>query len=160
MVSVVRVVAGKALALVEVSSGRALLFSVSVADSFFEVEAGTEVVGTRAGIEIVLESLLVGRLVGAVNDDTKEEINDPFVWTGSGVSVAKVGRFDKMLDKIGTISVGVVLLIGRPVGKTNCKLEVIPDTIGTVTISISEKKQGKINITKNSPYHLPRPKFQ
>lgn len=155
-----RVVAGKALALVEVSSGRALLFSVSVADSFFEVGAGTEVVGTRAGIEIVLESLLVGRPVGAVNDDTKEEINDPFVWTGSGVSVAKVGRFDKMLDKIGTISVGAVLLIGRPVGKINCKLEVIPDMIGAVTMSISKKKQGKINITKNSPYHLRCPEFQ
>lgn len=99
VVSVVRVVAAKALVLVDgVTSGSALLFSVSVAGSFFEVEVadGIEVinwVGTRVGIEIVLEPVLMGRptkveltsgttAVGMVNDEVKEERStgrDPFV---------------------------------------------------------------------------------
>lgn len=57
-----------------------------------------------------------------------------------------------MLDKMGIIlSVETVLLIGRPVGnikilvnvgKIDCKVEVTPDRIGTVPMSISKKKPG------------------
>lgn len=185
VVSVVRVVAAKALVLVDgVSSGSALLFSVSVADCFFEVEVVDRIevinwVGVRVGIEIVLEPVLTGRPtkveltsettpVGIVNDEVKEEINegstgrDPFVWTGSGVSVAKVGIFDNMLEKIGRILVGAVLLIGRSVGsmerilvnvgKIDCKVEGIADTIGTLPTSISKKNQKKLSprITRTS----------
>lgn len=165
MVSVVRVVAGKALVLVVVSSGSGLLFSVSVVDSFTGVV--DEITGTRVGVEIVLDPLVIGRLVGVVNveEEIKSTGRDAFVWIGSGPSVVKVRILDKMLDKI---SVGAVLLTGRPVGnmetisvgKIGFKVEVIPDTIGRVTMSISKKKQGKINITRNSPYHLRRPQHQ
>lgn len=79
VVSVERVVADKTLVLVEVSSGSGLLFSVSVVDSFFEVV--DEITGTSVGIEIVLESLLIGRLVGVVNveEEIKSTGRDPFV---------------------------------------------------------------------------------
>lgn len=69
-----------------------------------------------------------------------------------------------MLDKV---SIGAVLLIGPVgnmetilVGKIDCKVEVIPDMVGRVTMSISKKKQEKINITRNSPYHLRHPQHQ
>lgn len=160
VVSVARVVANKGLVLVVVSSGSGLLFSVSVVDSFSEVLV--ETTGTRVGFETVLESLITGRLVGVVNVEEEIKSTGRETFVGSGPSVDKVGILDKMLDKI---SVGAVLLIGRgnmeaiSVGKIDCKVEVIPDTIGRVTMSISKKK-GKINITRNSPYHLRRPQHQ
>lgn len=97
--------------------------------------------------------------VGMVNDEVK------FVWTGSGVSVAKVGIFDNMVDKIGRILVGAVLLIGRSVGsierilvnvnvgKMDCRVEGNADMIGTLPTSISKRNRKK-NITRNYPYQL------
>lgn len=153
VVSVERVVAAKAFVFVDKVSSGALLFSVPV-DSCLEVEVadGREVrVGIRAGFEIVLESVLIGRLatvefpseiipVGMVGNEVKEEIKegptgrDPFVWTGSGASVAKVGIFDNILDKMGR-SVNV--------GSIDCKVEGIPDMIGTLSTLISKKETGK-----------------